>query len=183
MKKGTIQTPNEILEEKIDRVQRRREWKRFWLECILLAALIYLVFHYVIGIAYVSGRSMEPSLADGEVVLFYRLDESYQAEDLVIIRRSGEPEYVKRIVAVSGDQVELDESGRLLVNGVLEQRSYILSETQAVSEKVAFPYEVPQGCYFVLGDNRDKSMDSRSFGAVREEEIVGRVFLHAGMLQ
>ena len=55
MKKITIQTPDEILEEKIDKIHRSREWKHFFLECVVLVAAVFVVFHYVIGIAFVSG--------------------------------------------------------------------------------------------------------------------------------
>ena len=58
MSKKAIQTPEEILEEKIDKLQRRRERRRFVLECIVLVTAIYVVFQYVIGIAFVSGNSM-----------------------------------------------------------------------------------------------------------------------------
>lgn len=183
MKQDKKLSVNEILEEKIERVQRRREWRRFLTECLIVAAAVYLVFHYVIGLAFVSGSSMEPSLRDGELVVFYRLDKAYHADDLVIIHMDENLEYIKRIVAEPGDTVDLTEDGKLLVNGEQEEDRLVIGETKAVPDGTAFPCTVPEGCYFVLGDNRENSKDSRSFGAVRQEDITGRVFVHLGMTQ
>ena len=99
---------------------------------------------------------MEPALKDGELVVFYRLDQAYQTDDIVIIHREENVEYVKRIVAEPGDVVELSEDGVLLVNGSPEDRE-VLGETLPVSGGVEFPYTVPEGSYFVLGDNRENS--------------------------
>ena len=169
MKKVGKQSVEEILEGKIEKVQRRREWKRFLVECVVVVAAVYIIFHYCIGLAFVSGHSMEPSLKDGELVVFYRLDQAYQPGDIVIIHRSDNIEYIKRVVAEPGDTVELSEG----LAG--------MGKTLPVQDGVEFPYAVPENCYFVLGDNRENSLDSRSFGVVKEEEITGRVFFHLGM--
>ena len=121
MKKVGKQSVEEILEGKIEKVQRRREWKRFLVECVVVVAAVYIIFHYCIGLAFVSGHSMEPSLKDGELVVFYRLDQAYQPGDIVIIHRSDNIEYIKRVVAEPGDTVELSEEGALLVNGEEEE--------------------------------------------------------------
>ena len=180
MSKRSIETPEDILEEKIDKIHRRREWKHFVAECIVIVVAIYIIFNYVIGIAFVSGNSMEPTLADGELMVFYRLDESYEENDLVVIMREDNLEYIKRIVATEGDIVEWNEEGTFLINGAEEDRPFVLGDTQPMSEEISYPYEIPAGEYFVLGDNREDSRDSRTFGAVKEAEIIGRVFLHVG---
>ena len=182
MKKEERQSVDEILEEKIEKVQRRQEWSRFLVECVVIVAAVYLVFHYCIGLAFVSGHSMEPSLTDGELAIFYRMDSAYQPGDIVIIHRQENVEYIKRIVAESGDVLELTEDGVLLVNGEEESGCMTVGQTLPASEGVEFPYTVPENCYFVLGDNRENSQDSRVFGAVRQEEITGRVFFHLGMV-
>lgn len=181
MKKEQLQSVDGILEERKRRLYGRREFRRFVVECVVLAALIYAAFHYVIGLAVVSGSSMEPGLTDGEAVLFYRLDESYQTNDLVIIHRADGVEYIKRVVAEPGDVVELSEEGALLVNGKLREISTAVGKTQSTSAEVAYPYTVPADSYFVLGDNRENSKDSRSFGAVKAADITGRVFVYMGM--
>ena len=89
MKKTKKQSVEDILEEKIVKVQRRREWKRFLVECVVVIVAVYLIFHFCIGLAFVSGHSMEPSLKDGELVVFYRLDSAYQPDDIVIVHRKG----------------------------------------------------------------------------------------------
>lgn len=182
MKTTDKQSVEAILEEKIEKVQRKREWKHFLAECVVVAAAVYLTFHFVIGLAFVSGHSMEPSLKDGELVVFYRLDQAYQANDIVIIHGEDNIEYIKRIVAEPGDAVEFTEEGTLLVNGMEEGSGLSSGKTLPAEEGgPEYPYTVPEGSYFVLGDNRENSRDSRSFGAVRQEEITGRVFFHLGM--
>ncbi len=181
MSKKGLQTPEEILDEKIDKLQRGRERKRFVVECLVLAAAIYVVFQYVIGIAFVNGDSMQPTLQDGELVVFYRLDQEYQKDDLVIFRQEGGQEYLKRIVAAENETVDMDEEGRLLVNEVPEERKFINGTLELETESVAYPYKVSKNCYFVLGDNRENSRDSRAYGEVKEGAIVGRVFFHLGL--
>ncbi|MEI3526319.1 MAG: signal peptidase I [Eubacteriales bacterium] len=100
---------------------------------------------------------------------------------LVILRMPGDVEYIKRIVAEPGETVEFSEDGKLLVNGREQMPEEAMGVTAALSEDIAYPYTVPEGSYFVLGDNRENSRDSRSFGAVKQGQIAGRVFLHMGM--
>ena len=69
MDKEIKQGPEEILEEKLVKIQQRQEWKRFFIECLVLMSAVYVIFHFIIGIAFVSGHSMEPTLKDGEMVL------------------------------------------------------------------------------------------------------------------
>ena len=109
------------------------------------------------------------------------MDSAYQPGDIVIIHRQENVEYIKRIVAEPGDVLELAEDGVLLVNGEEESGRMTAGATLPASDGVEFPYTVPEGCYFVLGDNRENSQDSRVFGAVRKEEITGRAFFHLGM--
>ena len=157
MKKEQLQSVDEVLEERKERLCRRKEFRRIIVECILLVALVYAAFHYVIGLAVVSGSSMEPGLTDGEMVLFYR------------------------VVAEPGDVVELSEEGSLIVNGEKDTTVTAVGKTEAMSESIAYPYTVPAAGYFVLGDNRENSKDSRSFGSVTADDITGRVFVYMGM--
>ena len=90
-------------------------------------------------------------------------------------------EYIKRVVAEPGDVVELSEEGALLVNGVKDATLTAVGKTEATSEDVIYPYTVPENSYFALGDNRENSKDSRSFGAVTADDITGRVFVYMGM--
>ena len=161
MKKEQLQSVDEVLEERKERLCRRKEFRRIIVECILLVALVYAAFHYVIGLAVVSGSSMEPGLTDGEMVLFYRLDETYQRNDLVIIHRADGEEYIKR--------------------GEKDTTVTAVGKTEAMSESIAYPYTVPAAGYFVLGDNRENSKDSRSFGSVTADDITARVFVYMGM--
>ncbi len=157
MKKEIKRTPDEVLEARLGGLHRRQEFRQILIECMLLAGLIYVLLHYIIGITFVNGDSMEPTLKGGELVVFYRLDQEYQKGDIVIVRPEDGQQYVNRIIACGNERVDAAEEG------------------------VETPCDVPAGCYFVLGDNRQDSEDSRTFGAVEKERIAGRVFFHLGM--
>ena len=176
MDKENRENPGAILEKKIERIRRKREWKHFFIECAVLTAAVYVTFHYIIGIAFVGGHSMEPALKDGDMVLFYRLDKEYQKDDIVIVRKENEIYYIKRIAACGGERVTVNEEGLLMIGPEVEAKTF------PMTDGITFPYEVPERAYSVMGDNRPISKDSRIFGAVKEEEIVGRVFLHLGMV-
>ena len=85
---------------------------------------------------------------------------------------------VKRIIGVPGDVIDITETGLVSVNGTVLQESYI-SEPISPSERgsVAYPYTVSEGCVFVMGDNRNLSIDSRELGEMPSEAIVGKAIL------
>lgn len=175
-------SPEEILQGRIEGIQRNREWRRSLLQLLILAAAIYLVFTYILGFALVRGKSMYPSLKENEILLFYRLDKQYYPGDILIIHMAENTEYVKRVAAVEGDVVDIeDETGTLLVNGEPLEEDYIYAQpTHKISENISFPLEIGEGEIFVLGDNREISRDSREFGCVSFSQVTGRVLLHTG---
>lgn len=161
---------------------------------ILLLFVVYSINTYVIRLVFVSGESMYPTLADGDLLLVNQVDNQPSRGDIILIDTS-QSSYpgkyiVKRVVALEGDTVIMDyESDSVYVNGVRIAESYLnldqgdpMIELNAVS---TITYQVPPGAVFVLGDNRNDSIDSRSetLGMIEKTEIVGVVFLHISFLQ
>ena len=147
----------------------------------LLAGLI-LVFLLLFRVVVVSGTSMNNTLLDGDYLLllsstFYQ---NPQQGDVIVASKesfdNGAP-IVKRVIATEGQVVDIDfDTGIVYVNGVALDEPYTLTPTDN-EEGIQFPVKVPSGCLFVLGDNREQSLDSRDsmIGLVDTDEIVGRV--------
>ena len=114
---------------------------------------------------------MTPNLWDQDLVLFCRLSNKYEAGDVVLVQVEGKT-LIKRIVALPGQQVELDSTGILLVDGKPLMESYIYEPTLGKTE-VEYPLVLGAGEYFLLGDHRENSEDSRNFGSVNKEQILG----------
>ena len=95
---------------------------------------------------------MRPAVKDGDLVIFYRLDKEYVASDVVILKQGGETQ-VRRVIAVEGDTVDINENG-LMVNGAIQQETEIYGTTDRYAEGVAFPLTVGEGQVFLLGDGR-----------------------------
>lgn len=177
-----------IKEPKIAWYRRRLFWT--WKERIaydlvtaaVLALVAYLLFHFVFGIAFVEGNSMYPTLKNGQAVFYNRIAHSYEKGDVVSVRMPSGKFYVKRIVATAGDTVDLRE-GMLYVNGEPAEEDYVSGNTEAEEGNVRYPLTVEDGKYFILGDNRENSNDSRSFGAIIEERIIGKIIFEFGKVK
>ncbi|HPZ00168.1 MAG TPA: signal peptidase I [Clostridiales bacterium] len=134
--------------------------------------------------ARVSGRSMEPTLSSGDRLIITNLTNRYQRGDIVVIGRQPKQTLVKRIIATEGDTVDIDFStGQVFLNGTLLEEDYIAEPTYLnYTDGPTFPLTVPTGYVFVLGDNRNHSLDSRSgeVGLVLTQSILGKVVWNAG---
>lgn len=165
---------NKVILEKYN--GKKFGWLKDGLWFVGILAAIIVVFNCIIGVSAVDGDSMEPTLCDGQKVVYFRLNKKPKVGDLVCIWVPSGDYYVKRVVASGGDIVDI-EDGNLYVNGELIEEEYIQGQTTEVRESaVVFPYEVRENNYFVLGDNRERSKDSRTFGEVNRGQIHGIIF-------
>lgn len=146
---------------------------------ILLVAIIFLFTRLVLGFSRVDGQSMMDSFQDGDWVIYTRIYQSIDRGDVVSVAIPSGEYYIKRVVALGGDQVDLRD-GVLYVNGIAETSEYIRGNTYPEDGSFSYPYTVPEGDVFVLGDNRETSIDSRFFGAINESQIRGVLHLHIG---
>ena len=153
-----------------------------WYEALISAALVLvLIFSFFFRIIQVDGSSMVPTLTNGDKLIVWGAGYTPLRGDVVIVdgyTAYGKP-LVKRVIAKGGDTVDIDyTSGEVRVNGELLQEDYIAAPTY-LGYDVTFPYTVPEGTLFVMGDNRNGSLDSRSssVGCIDERDILGKVLL------
>lgn len=154
-------------------------WLKDGEKFLLLLLAVFLVFRFVIGFSLVKGDSMEPTLLNGELVLYGRFFREYGTGDVVSVKIPSGEYYVKRVIATEGDTIEIKD-GQVWLNGELLEESYIEGETLPQEGAVRYPLTLEEGQVFVMGDHRDVSMDSRSFGVIGERQIKGKLLLHAG---
>mgnify|MGYP002577004975 FL=1 len=153
-----------------------------WYEALISAALVLvLIFSFFFRIIQVDGSSMVPTLVNGDKLIVWGAGYTPQRGDVVIVdsyTSYGKP-LVKRVIAKGGDTVSIDyATGTVAVNGEVLQEDYIAEPTY-LGYDVTFPYTVPEGTVFVMGDNRNQSLDSRStyVGCIDERDILGKVLV------
>lgn len=143
---------------------------------VVVAAVAVLVATMFLPVLQVSGSSMEPTLADGDVIVLFK-QSTFKTGDLVGFYYQNKL-LLKRVIAGPGDTVDMDEEGNVYVNGELLEEPYVTEKSLGESD-LSYPYQVPNGRYFVMGDNRTTSIDSRSsaIGCIEADQIVGKVIL------
>lgn len=157
---------------------KKRNLLHWLLEFGAAIILLLIVFNVFVGVSRVSGNSMEPELKDGSLVFYTRLGfEPGIGDKVFVVMPSGE-KYVKRIVACAGSEIDISD-GEVLIDGEAESGDYTvgITVTEQQSGLVKYPYIVEEGRYFILGDNRELSTDSRSFGSISRSQIRGKIFL------
>ena len=161
--------------------EQKASWRRTildTLETILLSLVLFLAINAVSERIRVESISMQPTLYPGDYVivnkLAYRFNHSPERGDVIVFRYPPNPEaipYIKRIIGLPGDQIHIAD-GKVTVNGQLVVEPYLVVSTNRGGD-----WTVPDGQLFVMGDNRNNSSDSRSWGFVPFENIIGRAEL------
>jgi len=144
-------------------------------ETLLLTVVIFVLVNTITGRYRIDGSSMEPNLHDGEYVIvnrvIYRLQQP-QRGDVIVFQREGTREFIKRVIGLPGDTVAV-QGGHVLVNGVALDEPYIAQPNAYAME----PRRIGPNEYFVLGDNRNNSSDSHSWGTVPLKTIDGKAWV------
>ena len=163
---------------KIREEKRKRKMRS---ERAVILFVVWLLVFRVCGIMRVDGNSMRPACHPGDIVFFLRiLPDGVGYGDAVILKDASGEYLIKRIAGLPGDVMEVDREGHLTRNGAKVQETDVIFGLSETGDSVDYPYTVPEGSYFFLGDNRPVSMDSRMLGAAGKEEIKGKVIWAAG---
>lgn len=143
---------------------------KFLSKLLICTGIIVGLFTFVFGIRIVYGNYMYPAIRDGDLVITYKL-EPVNVGDVVLYEHSGSTQ-VGRVIASGGSKVSISDSGELMVNdGVLQEEIFYPTEKGTV----LYPYSIPANAYFVMNDFRSDTNDSRTFQAISENNLEGKV--------
>ena len=169
----------DALQKELNRERYKRRFRKLLKSTvnalIVVAAVAALVATLILPVLQIAGTSMEPNLNDGDIVLLVK-KKNLQTGDLCAFYYLNKI-LIKRVIATPGDYIWIESDGTVFLNGNPLDEPYI-SEKALGECDVEFPYQVPENCYFVMGDKRETSIDSRSsvIGCVPEDQIVGKIF-------
>lgn len=155
--------------------QTAKTWTQTIIDILEPVVIVFIILRFIVGVSPLYGSSMEPTLYEGDWVVYNRLDKNLERGDIVIAEK---PEddilIIKRVIGVPGDTVDIKDNV-VYVNGEVLPEDYTLGET--VLHDVTFPQTLGENEYFVLGDHRDVSLDSRSSktGNVNKSHILGKM--------
>lgn len=145
---------------------------------IIVVIFVLLFFIFVMGLQQVIGPSMNPTLNEGDIIItnkfIYRF-KSIERNDVVVISQD-EKYMIKRIVGLPGEKVEY-QNNDVLINGKAYKETFTNSETEDFTIHDLGYDVIPEDMYLVLGDNRENSLDSRTFGLISKNQIIGKAWI------
>lgn len=179
--KKTMDIPTaEQLKNELDRLNYKRRYAGTLFSTIgtLIAAAAAAVLLSVLffPVMRVTGKSMAPTLSENQIIMCSRYSKADRGD--VIAFYHNKKILIKRVIGLSGDVIDIREDGKVYVNGSVSDEPYASLSAEGECD-ITFPYTVPTGRYFVMGDDRALSVDSRStaVGCIAEENVIGRVTL------
>lgn len=168
----------EELKKELKRENRKKEYRNVLRNTLIVvvsvAALAVLISSFYVTVLKVTGDSMTPTLETGQIVIAQNSQE-FEAGEMLAFYYNNKV-LVKRVIGSPGDWVNIDANGRVSVNGIELEETYA-SDLSLEPTDIEFPYQVPENRWFVLGDHRSVSIDSRSsvVGCVTREQLIGKV--------
>ena len=168
----------DLLKKELKRERYRRRFRRLLRSTInalvVVAAVAALVATLVLPVLQIAGTSMEPSLNDSDIVILVKTDR-LSTGDLCAFYYSNKI-LIKRIIGVPGDYLWLESDGTVFLNGMQLDEPYVYEKALGECD-IEFPYQVPENSYFVMGDRRETSIDSRStaIGCISDSQIIGKI--------
>lgn len=168
----------QALEAELQRVQNKNRCqaavRRTVYILITVAAVAVLLATLFFPVMRIYGTSMEPTIESGDIAVAVKNTDVHTGD--VIAFYYNNKILVKRVIGCAGDWIDMDETGTVTINGVALDEPYLASKAYG-NTNIELPYQVPEGKYFVMGDHRETSIDSRNtmVGCVSQEQIVGRV--------
>ena len=179
MKKSIQKLPSSRqIERELQRVRYRSRYRSVVRSTVYtlvtVAAIAILVATLWIPVLRIYGSSMTPTLQDGQIVLSVKTSDVEEGD--IIAFYYNNKILIKRVIGTAGDWIDIEEDGTVYVNNIPLEEPY-LTERALGECNIDLPYQVPEGRYFVMGDHRSTSVDSRNtaVGCVSEEQIIGIV--------
>ena len=141
----------------------------------IVAAVAVLIATLMLPVLQIEGTSMEPTLSNGNIVLLTKTSR-FERGDLCGFTWNNKL-LIKRVIGLPGDWIEIDTEGTVYLNGEKLEEPYVAHKALGECD-LEFPFQVPQEQYFVIGDMRESSIDSRNtvIGCIAKDQIVGKVF-------
>ena len=148
--------------------------RKVFFALLVTAAAVTLIVSYAFPVMRIYGSSMSSTLVDGDIVIAKKTTALKQGD--ICAFYSGSRMLCKRVIGVGGDEITIDKEGTVFVNGEELDEPYLKGKSLGDSD-VEYPVVVPQNSYFVLGDNRRTSIDSRNsvIGCISDEQVVGKL--------
>ncbi|MBQ8952909.1 MAG: signal peptidase I [Clostridia bacterium] len=168
----------EEIESELERLNQKGKYRRALLSTVgtlaVVAAIAVLVATLFLPVLQVTGTSMEPNLYAGDIIVGVKTN-GFELGQVCSFYFNNKL-VLKRVIGTPGDWINIDDNGRVYVNNVLLEEPYVQEYAKGICD-IEFPYQVPDGKIFVLGDNRSDSIDSRStsVGSVAVDEVVGKI--------
>lgn len=155
-----------------------KEFLKDFIIYVSIAVVVILTIKYVFSLEQVVGPSMEPNYKSGDLLFLNKITYRFKEPrlfDVVVIANDDTKYMIKRIIGLPGDTIEYKDN-KLYINGEITKEYFNISGVTKDFSLEQFDYEViPDGYYFVLGDNRENSKDSRTYGLISRKDIIGKV--------
>ena len=146
-----------------------------WVPYIVITMIVILIRMFIISPVRVDGTSMYPTLSNNEFLLLSKYDQSYDRFDIVVLKYRNE-RLVKRIIGLPGETVEY-KNNKLYINGKEIEEPFINTNTDDFNLNELGYDKIPENYYFVVGDNRGSSLDSRMIGLINKKDLQGIIKL------